>query len=631
MPLRRTLESTESASRRSELGLALVPPIAAFAIFLIYLSQIRGQPFFKYLVANPLVYDSEARLLIQGVPSGQPFFLSAIYPAFVALFDWLHRGNSTALALAQGVLLALNVWLTGRIARRFFSRWTALGASAIAACYWSFYYFAGELVPVTLFAFFMLSGTLLVLDRGRRKPSPLGSATIAFAGLLLFLFTVPALRHLAGILRGMPLARPANQYAAGVALFAVFAAGALGLLLGLGQWARTGALRNAASGGLALGVAVLAWSGGAVLAALLAVWLVTMREKARALVLVLGLLVPVLASTAHNLIVSGDFIPVTSSFGVNFFIGNNPASDGMDPFRLGKDNGVRIEADRLGLSGKARSDFFAGQAERFIRDDPGQWLGLEGSKVLIWINRARVNNNADIGERRSAWRHLFLPVLSFGAIFPLACAGAVAAARANRRALILGAAWLSFMAVPLVFFSCERFRLPSIAFLIPLAACAVEATIRHARAREFGPLALMIAIGAGAAAVSYPDLPGISRSDMPSIIANKAYVERMAGDYGAAEKYAREALRLDPGNAGALFQLGAIDEHDGNTDAAFGYYLDALEADPFFSAAYSAAADMLDARRINRAYLDAYLDGLVRGGGPYDKQDLIRFFGGRSP
>ena len=625
------MESVGAGSRRLRPGLALVPPLAAFAIFLLYLSQIHGSPFFKFLVANPLAYDSEARLLLQGMPSGHPFFLSALYPAFVALFYWPSGGSPAAVYVAQGLLLALNVSLIGEIARRFFSDWVAFGASLIATFYWSFYYFAGELVPVTLFLTFMLSGMLLVLDSDGERRSRLGYPVIAFGGILLFMFATPALKHLQGILGGAPLESPAGQYAAGAVLFAIFAVGAVALLVGLKRSSRSGTLENAGTGGLALGVATLAWSGAAVLGALFAAWFLAKRRKAKAVALAAGLLIPVFASTAHNLIVTGDLIPVTASFGVNLFIGNNPASDGMDPFRLGKDNRVRIEADRLRLSGKQRSDFFAGRALEFMRDEPGKWLALEGRKLLIWINRVRVNNNADISERRSAWKHLFLPVLGFGAIFPLACAGAVAAARANRKALILGAAWLSFLVVPLVFFSCERFRLPSIALLIPLGAYAIEAAVSHLRARTLGPLALMVVAGAVAAVVSIPDFFGMSRLEMPSIVANKAYVERMAGNYDAAEKYAREALGPDPANAGALFQVGAIEEHKGNAESAFSYYLDALGADPYFTAAYSAAAAMLDSRRINRSYLDAYVDGLLQGRAVYKKEDLIRFFAGRAP
>jgi len=624
------LEGIESRSRRFERALDLVPSAAAFAIFLVYLSQIHGQPFFKYLVANPLVYDSEATQLLRGIPSGQPFFLSALYPAFVALFYWPSGGRPMAVDIAQGLLLAGNVWLLGEIARRFFSRWAGLGASLIATFYWSFYYFAGELVPATLFLAFMLSGILLVLDRDDSRLSRLGMAAAGLAALLLFMFATPALRHLGALLHGSP-GRPGNQYAAGLSLFAVFAAGAACLLLALRRSARARALQNAGLGGLALGVATLAWSGAAILGALFITVSAAKRQKTRAAALAVGLLIPVVASTAYNLILSGDLIPVTASFGVNFFIGNNPASDGMDPFRLGKDNSVRIEADRLGLSGKERSDFYTSQALRFIKDDPGRWLRLDARKLLIWINRARVNNNADIAERRSAWKHLFLPVLGFGAVFPLACAGALAAARGNRRALILAAGWLCFLAVPLVFFACERFRLPAIALMIPLAAYGAETAVRLLRSKAFAPLVLMIAAAAAGAAVSIPDFLGISRYQMPSIVANKSYVERLAGNYEEARRYALEALRLEPGNAGALYQMGAIEEKQGNAERAFAYYLDALESDPYFTVAYSAAAGMLEARRINRSYLDAYVDGLVRGRAIYSKEDLIRFFGERAP
>jgi tetratricopeptide (TPR) repeat protein len=415
--------------------------------------------------------------------------------------------------------------------------------------------------------------------------------------------------------------------------FLILAIGCAIWLVGPRLWTRLASARNLIASGLALGLGTLVWSGAAVLAGMFALWLV-MRRGARVgtVLMVAGFLVPVLSSLTYNYLVTGDFIPVTASFGVNLYIGNNPASDGMDPFRFGEGNRARIEADRLRLSGKRRSDFFAGEAVKFIKGEPARWLRLEGRKLVISLSRAQINNNADIAERRAAWKHFFLPGLHFGIIFPLAAAGAVSAIRENRRALILIAGYVSFLVIPLIFFACERFRLPAIAMLVPLAAYGTEMVIRFAVRRAPTDLLVSLAVVAIAGLASNLDFLGLAKYEMPSIVANKAYVARLGGNGEEARRLALRALSLDPRTAGAYFQLGAIAQDGGRLTEALTYYLDCLEADPYFMAAYEAAATVLEAARINRSYLDAYVDDLMSGGDHAGaRAKLISFVKVRAP
>jgi len=609
-----------------------VPPALALIFFLVYLAQIQGQPFFKYLVANPAVYDGEARQLVAGTPPGHPFFLSALYPGLVSLVYAVSGSSNLALAVVQGLLLAASVYLLGRLARRLLSPWTALGASLAMAFYWSFHYFAGEMVPATLFVALMLAGTLLVFepDAGRRQLA-LRLATLGSVVAVASMYAGPGLMHLGSLLAGHALPQPAESYWAGLALVGLLIAGAAACLVAPWRWRRLAGTGNLAAAGFALGAGALAWSGALALGAVFILGLA--RERGRrtgAAVLAVGLALPVLAALAHNYTVSRDLIPITSSFGVNVFIGNNQASDGADPFRFGPGNRVKLEADRLGLSGKRRSDFYTARALESIAEAPGRWLGLEARKVLIWIGRTEVNNNADIAERKAAWRLFFAPRLHFGIVFPLAAVGALAAFRRNRKALWLVAAYLSFLAVPLVFFACERFRLPAVVFLLPLAALGTEALVGLARARRLAGLLPALGALAAGAAVYNIDFLGISDREMPSIVSNKAYVERLAGNYDKARGLALRALALDPADAGGLYQIGALDEAAGRRLEALRYYLDCLQSDPFFYAAYQSAAAILAAEKISVSYLDAYVDEMVRGEATGRKADLMDFLRDRA-
>jgi hypothetical protein len=341
-----------------------------------------------------------------------------------------------------------------------------------------------------------------------------------------------------------------------------------------------------------------------------------LEKSGRALqigVFVIGILIPVLASLTHNYLISGEFIPVTSSAGVNLFIGSNPASDGMDPFKLGENNSVRIEADRLGLAGAQRSDYFRDHAMRFIRSQPLEWLRLCGKKLLLSIGRMEIDNNADIAERRTAWKWFFVPLLHFGIVFPLAMAALVYVWRSYRRARILLLGYIGFLAVGVVFFVAERFRLPAAAYLIPLAALGAVCIVDDVRRRHLKGLTPVLIILAGAAIVSNIDFFNLSGEEFASITVNKAHVERMSGNMKEARRYAMAGLAGEPNSAGAHFQLGAIEEAEGDPAAAFESYLTSLEHDPFFYASYAGARRILESHNANPSYMDSYVDIILRG------------------
>jgi hypothetical protein len=598
--------------RRSSWFLTL-PPVLAFGLFLVYFFQIRGQPFVQHLVANPLVYDDQARQILKEVPPSQPFFMSPLYPAFVAIIYFLTEASRSAVLLCQGVLLAVNVWLVGLITSRLASRTVAAVASLLMVFCWSFYYFAGELLPVTLCVAFLLAGTLVFLDRRRTDLSPVAYVALAAGGILFLVRAVPAFANLDRVVGASTPFASSRVYLASLLFFLIFAAGVIHLLLMFRRSRRLRAHINLLASGLLLGISALVWSG-----TMFAIGLLTLRvvfeRPARGLrtgVFALAVAVPVAASLVHNLALSGDVIPVTSSFGVNLFIGNNGESDGMNPFAFGKGDQVRQEADRKALAGAERSTFFRDRALEYIRSEPVDWLKLMGRKFLISIGAPEVDNNADIAERRSAWQSLFLPVLSFGMIFPLALVGLVRIVIVRREALPLVLGYTGFLLVGVVFFACERFRLPGTALLIPMAAIGLQALVRQVIRRDYGEIALSIALIAAAGLVSNFDYFGIAESEFASITVNKAHVQRNAGNLEEARSLAFLALVREPENAGAYFQLGAIEETQGNKRKAAAYYLDSLERDPFFFGPYAGCRRILTEARVNLSYLDDYVNSLI--------------------
>lgn len=591
-------------------------PALGFALFIVYFVQIRNRGFVAHLVTNPLVYDVEARRILEGIPRGRAFFMSPLYPAFVALVYFLGKGSRLAVLIVQGGLLAVNIHLLRAVAGNLFSRWVALGAALAMALYWSFYYFAGELLPTTLCLTFFLAALFLFLEgRGDARRGVILTA-VAGAMLIVLTYSMPGLTKAGPLLRGGSLPMPGGSYAGTIAFFLIFLIGAAAVSLLAWLGGKLSRLGNIAASGFLLGVSMLVWSGTVLAAAALAATLLA-RKKDRftvTAVFVAGMIVPLMASLAHNYLISGEMVPMTTTGGVNLFIGNNAASDGMNPFRIGEANKARIEADRLRLDGARRSAYFRDLALEYITGHPSDWLRLCGKKLVLSLSRFEIDNNADISERRDAWRWFFVPVLHFGIVFPLAMAGLVPLLGRHRPGGVLLLCYLGFLTVSIIFFASERFRLPGIACLIPLAAFGVECFIEDLGRGTRRTPAVFVAVLLGAALVSNVDFFNLADQEFASIKINRAHVLRMSGRLDEAREIALAVVRSDPDEASAYFQLGAIEEQLGNLPAAFGFFLDTLERDPFYYASYTGAGRILESLRIDRSYLDDYVQALIRGG-----------------
>ncbi len=151
------------------------------------------------------------------------------------------------------------------------------------------------------------------------------------------------------------------------------------------------------------------------------------------------------------------------------------------------------------------------------------------------------NNNANryYAERFSAI--LRWGTVPFGLVLALAIAGGYVC-RSNRHALIwLGVAVLAPLLTILLFYQTDRFRLPMIVGLIPLAAGAVESLLNR---RDNALAVLMILVVAGVV-IFWPDSddpPGIEPRDFSS----GAAAMSLTGRHESAIAEAREATRRFP-------------------------------------------------------------------------------------
>ena len=381
--------------------------------------------------------------------------------------------------------------------------------------------------------------------------------------------------------------------------------------------------------GLVLGLAALARPNVLAFTAAVAGWLALRyrRRCARPLVEFLGAVAVVIAPvTVRNLAVSGRFVPIAWQGGTNFYIGNNPESDGVTAVLPGTraswwggyNDVKRLAEEAAGhpLKGADIDRYWLGRGFDFWRRQPGRALALTARKAWLLLAGLEVSNNRDVYffKRFSFLNALIFrtPVLKFpfGLVLPLAAAGVFAARRRWRELvpvyLFLGAYGLSFV----VFFVSARFRMPMVPLFLILAAGGVAGLIRARGAER--RLALGVALATFLA--FNLDLAGPLRApeDQSYLLVAKSRVEQGRVDEALAatqqalmidsaanvlnveatlllqtrqpdraEVAARAAVRREPANADCHGTLGNVLAASGRLDSALACFTRAVELDPY--------------------------------------------------
>ncbi len=226
--------------------------------------------------------------------------------------------------------------------------------------------------------------------------------------------------------------------------------------------------------------------------------------------LFLGAAITILPVTIRNRIVSGEWVLIASNGGVNFYIGNNPQSDGVAAIvpgtRADWDGGYvdthRIPERELGRSLKESevSDYWYRRAWAWIRSDPAGWLRLLWLKLRLSFSPIEPYNNQPT--------HFFARMSPLSAVywvgFPVvACIGiaGLILLRGEWRMWTLPLLYgVIYLGTIVAFFTCDRYRLPFVPVLILLAATGLSRLPAAWHERRWGLLAAYGAVGGMTAA-----------------------------------------------------------------------------------------------------------------------------------
>ncbi len=319
-----------------------------------------------------------------------------------------------------------------------------------------------------------------------------------------------------------------------------------------------------------------------------------LRRRRRALPAMLALigctLLLISPALVRNWMVGRDLVPVAAQGGLNYYLGNNPAADGMaalaPEFRKTWSGGIE-DSRRLAETERGRplkasevSRHWFGKSVHWATTDPIAWGTLQLRKLAYFWDAYEIPNNQDYYYFSSLARTHRLPLVGFGLLGPLALAGLFLGWRRGR----LGFGWVTIplvlMAVIVAFFVCGRFR----ASLIPLFAvwAGVGVTLFLEAARRDRQRALWIG-GSVLLVALFLNLDpwGHRRNHGPAESHLRLGIHYAGlGDAEAAALHYQNAIAEQPRFAEAWNNLGVLRASNGDPGGAREAFEQALQSNP---------------------------------------------------
>ena len=439
----RFLTESPSLERRDLIRVAIVFGVALAFRLLFFFLNTQNNPVFYHPIMDGLYHHEWAADILSGNLWGsEVFFRAPLYPYVLAL---LYKVSGSSIGFAvffQHLLGTASAVLVYLIARRFFTLGVALLAGLLAALYWPLVYFEGDFLIVTLIVFLNLCAVLFLL-RGLHDDEAL---MLGGSGILFGLSAI---------------ARPSILIVVAV-LPLFFYLHARGSKAARRAWVR------------------------------------------RAILTLAGVSVVILPVLVRNVVIGRDLVPIASQGGVNFYIGNNPQSDGATAVVPGTrwdwwggyEDAIRMAETEKGrrLKPSEVSNHYFGKGLRFIFSSPNQSLPLMWKKTRMFVAGGERSNNKSI---YFFW-HLSglgrIPFPGFWLIGPLGLLGAFVLWRKRPDLWLLYLFTASYSLGVIAFFVNARFRLPVVPVLIIFAAygaCHLWTSVRQKSADAFKAIVVL--------------------------------------------------------------------------------------------------------------------------------------------
>lgn len=518
--------------------------LLAFVIRLIYLNQIKSNPYFDTPQIDPLWHDNWAKEIARGDWIGKDvFFRAPLYPYFRGILYIIFGESYYIVSLIQILIGSLSCVLIYLLAKKLFHRTIGVIASVIACFYGPFIHFDAEPELPVLEIFLDLLVLLLLVGAGTK----LKKRWWLLAGVVLGLSAI---------------VRP------NILIFVPFAL----LWISIKLWKEN---KN--------------------------------KIISSSLFFLLGTILIISPITIRNWVVGKDFVLIASQGGINLFIGNNIKSDGKSaaaargifPYDGYTDN-VWLTSIKLAEKNSGRklkpseiSNFWVKQVFDFIKTHPLKYLQLLGKKFYFFWNSYEIESNKDFYffSRWSSllgillWDHLLR--FPFGLVGPLAIWGIILNAKLWKRYFLLYAFIFSYMFSVILFFVNSRFRLPVVPFLIMFAAFSIYWLAEKVKNRQYRTLGRSLLVLIPLFIIENSNLFAVNQPNLDRSYTALGIVYVKKGWYDSAISMYQEAIKANPNSVLPHLHLGHAYYLKGYWDEAIKEYNQAIDLDSTMAVAYS--------------------------------------------
>lgn len=320
------------------------------------------------------------------------------------------------------------------------------------------------------------------------------------------------------------------------------------------------------------------------------IWIfITMENKSAALrtagLYLIAVVLVISPITFRNLIISDDFVLISSSGGINFYIGNNEDADGysasMPPplghswqikdiqFLAEKEAGREMKASEI-------SQFYYRKGLNWIIQNKIDFIKLYLSKLYLTINNLEISNNRNLPLFFGSNPILRYNPVKFGIIISLAVLGIaflLINGQMDRWRLLLVLFAAGYILIISLFFINARFRLPIIPFLIILSGYGLTELYDSARKRLFShKLIIPLLMGVGMYSLSHAGVSQVRENDITGGLFNQANYYLYSDKPDRAINLYRQLLSINPGYPDANLNLGVSFMKNGVGDSAEYYF-----------------------------------------------------------
>jgi tetratricopeptide (TPR) repeat protein len=516
----------------------------AFVIRLIYLLQIKSNPFFYSPMIDELWNIQWANEILEKSFWGESiYFRGPLYPYLLALLLKITGSHYFWVRLIQMIIASASVSLTYLLGREYFSERVARLGSVFCAFYGTLILYEGMFLIPVIFVFLNLLG-LLILARNRDNPHKF---PFLMAGLVFGLSAI---------------ARP------NVLLVVPF------LAIWLIYHFRKRIEKRS--------IIILA------------------------LTFLIGVALPVAPVTARNYLIVDDLVLISSQGGINLYLGNNRSAEGLTmvmpeivldasiPWTKFNPTVTEYAENEVGhpLKPSEVSEFWTNKAKQFIFEHPGEFIGLTFRKLVYFFSGFENPDQHDIYDFRKYSSLLSILIFDYGLKFPygllapLSLLGMAFCYRRRSEMAPLYIFFLAYLPTVILFLVTARHRLTVIPIMLLFAAYAFFVLwdrFKRANWKKLAVPIISLVILLGLANNNFFDL---GFQNVSQIHYNMALTHTRLGEYDEAIKEYNLAITETPGVPALYFGLGSTYLKMNRYDQAVGHLKHAVSINPDYTNAY---------------------------------------------